>query len=161
MTDNQLDTPNIKLTPEQNTQVEAYQVKLANLLSEINNATKILRGTKTECDRAIKEKAYQEELLAGLTPKVEEKKKQIDAYNEEINNASTSLSKLQEEIKVKTTKQAELDSEYEARESSLVADEDEVDRREVKLNEKENSLQTNKDAFDAKVAKLKEVISTF
>jgi len=56
----------IKLTDEQTAQLEEFQLRLTTLTSEIANHTKILKGIKSECDRAVSEKSYQEELLNKL-----------------------------------------------------------------------------------------------
>ena len=57
-------TANPTLTFDQLQAIDVAQKTLANLQSEITNATKILKGTKMECDRAIKAQAYHEGLLA-------------------------------------------------------------------------------------------------
>lgn len=154
-------TSNIKPTDEQAAQLEQYEIKLSNLLSEITNATKILKGTKIESDRAVKERAYQEELLAELTPKVEEKRKQLDGFNEEINKATSALSKLQEEIRIKSEEQIAKDYVFQSKSDELERQIAEYNTKTAQSNRREASLQKNEILFNQKVAKLKEVISTF
>lgn len=161
MVDNHLDNKNIVLTPEQTAGIEEYQVKLATLLSETVNATKILKGIKMETDRAVKEKAYQEEMLTDLTPKVVEKKSQIDGYNEEINKATSTLSKLLDEIKSKTAEQLEKDTLFKEREDKISAKELQLSNQGSAISKEKILLNNDKVDFNAKVAKLKEVISTF
>lgn len=161
MITNQTDDKVIQFTPEQTASLEEYQARLSNLLSEIVNHTKILKGTRSECDRAVRERAYQEELLAELTPKVEEKRKQLDSYNEEINKATSDLAKLKEEIRVKTERQAEQDGEFTKREERIKDFEKVLSNQKATLDKRDDEHIKAFDAFAAKVAKLKEVLSTF
>ncbi len=159
MTDNETNTP--ILTPEQLKAIEYSKTVLHNLEAEISIAQKTLKQTKSESERAIKDKAYQEGLLNEISPKVIEKTSQINALNEEINNASTVFSKLQAEIKTKTAEQVEKDSEFQAKSDGLDKIIAEYNEKTTQSNKKEASLQKDNMIFNQKVAELKRVISTF
>lgn len=161
MIDNKLDDKNIKLTAEQTAGLEEYQLRLSNLLSEIVNHTKILKVTQKDCDKAVKERAYQEELLTQIAPKVVEKQTQLDALNGEISNATTTLSKLQAEIGIKTAEQAKKDSEFENRENYVKSEEEKLQIHQQMVTKLTTEKEQAENIFNQKVAKLKEVIALF
>ena len=160
MTDNNT-TSNPTLTFDQLQAIDVAQKTLANLQSEITNATKVLRGTKLESDRAVKDKAYQEELLANAKTQVEEETKQLNYLTSEIAQSNVILGKLNDEINSKTDIQKKKDDDLQARESAVQNREIEVAKVESSLGTKVSAHAETSQTFNSKVAKLKEVISTF
>lgn len=119
-------TKEIKLTPEQTSQIEEYHKKLANLLSEIVNHTKILKGTKSECDRAVKEREYQEELLKKIESEIplkqaekESIEKSIAIMTEHISDARKKDEKLRKEWEEKAIELRERESKIKENEETL------------------------------------------
>ena len=154
-------TANPTLTFDQLQAIDVAQKTLANLQSEITNATKVLKGTKMECDRAVKNQAYNEELLAGLTTQVEAKKKELADLLANHTDTSSKLSALNSEIKTKTTEQTTKTAELNDRESLVKsAEEANISNNKMLSISLQKHLGDIKD-FNSKVAKLKEVISQF
>lgn len=158
-----MDTPiqNVQLTVEQLHQIEETKKRLAILESEISNATKVLRSTKIEFETAVKDKTYQEELLATVTSQVKNKQLEMTELDEEILKKSANLN----EIKTETESYK---SEKEKSIMTLNDKEDSVSSREEKVTEKEKSVVKSKlihedivKEFNQKVSQLKEVISRF
>jgi len=77
------DTKTVILTKNQSDQIDMVKQRLSVLESEISNASKILKGIRSETDRAVKEKSYQEELLNNFTIKT---KKAEATYKELLSN---------------------------------------------------------------------------
>jgi chromosome segregation ATPase len=160
MTDNN-STSNPTLTFDQLQAIDVAQKTLANLQSEIVIATKILKGTKMESDRAVKEKLYQEELLENTKTQVEDETKQLNYLTSEIAQSNVILTKLNDEINTKTEIQRKKDVALQDRESAVQKREIEVAKVESSLKEKVSAHAETSQTFNSKVAKLKEVISTF
>lgn len=151
-----IDSPNenVKLTFEQMQQIDIVQKRLSVLESEITSATKILKGTKSECDRAVKEKLYQEELLANIKEVVEQFTVKKDNLVLEIISHTTEIDNLKE----KTT---QLNKENYDKESDIIARTKDLDNAEYNFNQKvqdfstktnqlledQLSIKTAKDAF--------------
>jgi DNA repair exonuclease SbcCD ATPase subunit len=155
------DTSTIKLTDEQTIQITEVKTRVMNLESEVSIATKNLKSIKGESERAIKDKAYQEELLANVKTQVEEEQKQLNYLISEIANSNTILTKLNTEINIKTETQAKKDKEFSERETTLIQREKEYADKSKKLDENNQIFKGQIDTHNSKVAKLKEVISTF
>lgn len=154
-------TTNVQLTLEQLQQLDIVKKRLSNLESEIVNATKILNGTKMECDRAVKEKLYQKELLGNLTTKIEGMKVNIDNLDRGIKEKDVILSELNDEIKSKSTEYKDKVQELKDREEKIIQKEIQFSELGNKLGKQEILLNNEKADFNSKVAKLKEVISSF
>jgi len=158
-----IETPNenVKLSFDQMQAIDLTQKRLSILESEIAVCQKVLRGTKLESDRAIKEKAYQNELL--------------DSVNKQLSEKQSILSKLDEEILVKSNEKAQLLSyvannkdAQEKREMELKDKEDKVVALEVSSQESINDLkalqvqfQEEQKVFLNKVKALQEVLQIF
>lgn len=158
-----IDTPNenVKLTFDQLQSIDIAQKRLGVLESEIANATKVLRGTKLECDRAVKELDYQNVLLKDITESVNKSKKELEELNlnkQAVKNILDSLNKeISEKLSVHTAKENELAE----RETKVSAKETEINSRHRDLMGKENLHTLDKEDFNKKVAKLKEVLNQF
>jgi len=137
----------IKFTAEHKAELEMYETKLANLLSEIVNHTKILKGTKSECDRAVKERAYQEELLTkmqGEIPLLEKEKVSLEA-------SIVTMNGYVEEAKIESAK---IKEEQDKKQSELAEREVSIKEQEVRLLENQNIYNGVKLELDAKKEKL-------
>lgn len=155
------ETDNVKLTFDQLQAIDTAQKRLAVIESEITNAQKVLKGTKMESDRAVKELAYHEELLADLTAKTEAKNKELIDVKENLNTASEKCDALNKEIKEKEAEQFKKTVELDEREATIAKKEKELSEKGSALGKQEIILNNDKATFNEKVAKLKEVISTF
>jgi len=155
------ETENVKLDFEQLQKIDVVQKRLANLESEINIASKNLTALKKDTDRIYKEKTYQEELLADLTSKTDDKKLQSSKLDESITEHTAMLNKIIEEYKEHKEKITTEKIESSNREEMISKKEAELDEKSKELNEKLVEYTNNVSVFFSKVAKLKEVISTF
>ena len=151
-----IDSPNenVKLTFEQLQKIDVVNKQLANLQSEIANAQKILKGTKLECDRAVKEKLYQEELSVGLVEQVKTLTAQKDGLVQEVTDFTTALNTLKEKTNEINKQNYEREAELIARMKDLKSKEDAFNAKvsdftiqSSKLLEDQLSIQTAKEAF--------------
>lgn len=154
-------TENVKLTFEQLQQIDVTQKRLAQLESEITIATKTLRGTKLEADRATKENAYQQELLMKISTQVDAKKKELEELNSVYTQTKSELSNLQSNIADKTVTQAAKDTELKNREDKLASGELALSKAKAKLEDDQNVHEQNVSVVNAKVEAIKQAISTF
>jgi chromosome segregation ATPase len=152
---------NPTLTFDQLQAIDVAQKTLANLQSEINNATKVLKGTKMECDRAVKNQAYNEELLGNLTTQVETKTKELADLKESITEKTAMLNELLSQFKEHTDLMTKGKADHDDRETKITKREQELNSKDSQLVKIQFALESEKSDFNSKVAKLKEVISTF
>lgn len=96
MTTNSSDK-NIALTYEQLGQIEEATTRLRNIENEIVIASRNLGIENKEVVKATKERMYQEELLAELTPRVADTKKELSDLQEIIAESKDSLNNLRKE----------------------------------------------------------------
>jgi uncharacterized protein (DUF3084 family) len=155
------DTSNIKFTDEQTRQLEEFKTRLSNTETEISIANKNLGVIKKEIEKSTKEKIYQEELLAEITPKVEAKQSELKKAEEDLVNTKGTINKLNKEITEKTLQNNAKIIELENREIDVIKKEKGLSNREANYEANFKILKKYKDDFDLKVAKLKEVISIF
>ena len=155
------DESNIKLTPEQITAIEYSKSVLLNLEVEISIAQKTIRQVKSESERAIKDKAYQEELLAEVTNQVSASKINLENLTAQINEMIDQLNLLREESKKLGISHQEKSTELSNREFVVSKKETELCNKEIKHNKDLNDLFIDKTDFDSKVARLKDVTSQF
>ena len=154
-------TTNPTLTFDQLQAIDVAQKTLANLQSEINNATKVLKGTKMECDRAVKNQVYNEELLGNLTAQVETKTKELADLKESITEKTAMLNELLSQFKEHNDKMATAQVAHDERETQIATKELDLASKENKLTKIAFALDSERKELNQKVAKLKEVISTF
>jgi chromosome segregation ATPase len=135
------------------------QKRLSNLESEVTIATKVLKGTKMEGDRAVKEREYYEGLVAEL-----ETKKQ--SLTKDVESLSATKAELEKACADFRAEMATAKSEHEIRTAEHSKREDAVSTREAdvmnvsnELTSKTNKLEEEKAVFNAKVAKVREVVS--
>lgn len=161
MIDNQLDTNNVKFTAEQTEAVEESKRRLLNLESEISIASKNLKVIKAETEKAIKEKSYQEDLLANINGQVISAQNKFNELNESIIKASDSLSSINQEIAKKSDLIISKEKEFKDREDNLETQEKENITFNENLNVFAKELSSKEEDFNTKVANLKGVISSF
>jgi hypothetical protein len=155
------ETENVKLTFEQLRQIDVVQKRLSNLESEITIATKNLNALKKDTDRIYKEKMYQEELLANLTTQTDTKKLELIKLGESITEHSNILNKLITEYKEHTEKMTIEKDEHSVKGERISKKEIELNEKSSELNEKLKEYEINVSCFFSKVAKLKDLISSF
>jgi chromosome segregation ATPase len=151
----------IKLTDEQTLQLETYQTRLANLEGEISIATKNIKALKSDTEHAIKEKTYQEEQLATLTSQIETKTLASAKLDEQITEKTAQLNELLSQFKEHTDLMAKGKSDHEVRESKVVSEEQKLAEHTKVVEQLTAERLAEEESFNSKVAKLKEVISTF
>ena len=154
-------TSNPTLTFDQLQAIDVAQKTLANLQSEITNATKILKGTKMECDRAIKAQAYHEGLLADLTSQTDTKTLNSSKLDTEITEKTAMLNELLSQFKEHTDKMASENADHTAREVKISQKEKQLSEQGSAIGREKVLFENDKATHNSKVAKLKEVISTF
>jgi chromosome segregation ATPase len=158
---NDTPTENPKLSFDQLQAINVTQKRLAVLESEIVNATKQLRSTKLEADRATKENIYQNELLSTVSASVVKKNTEATKLDEEILSKKDVLAHLNSEIATKSAEHTTKIMELKDREDKVVATELSTHQREVDILDGRDDLNNDIRNWKDKVAKLKEVISTF
>jgi ABC-type transporter Mla subunit MlaD len=156
-----IDTPekNMELTLEQRQQQNAFQNKLLNLESEVNIATKNLKGIKLESERAEKERKYQEELLANIIPQVEEKTKELKDLQGNITEKTALLNELLAQYKEHADLMVSGKANHDDRESKISSQEADLNERSQSLDKTAERMSKTSEEFFKKVAKLKEVIA--
>lgn len=151
---------NPKLTFEQLQAIDVAEKKLANLHREIDISTKDLRVLSLDINKAIKERAYQEDLMAGLAPQIEEKKTVIAKLDTEIDTKSVELKTLHAGADEITLANTTKDKELKDREEKVAVKEKEQAENTTRLKHISDSLGNQIDEHNAKVAKLRGVIDT-
>jgi len=160
MLNNQIE-PAIKLTDDQSRAIDETKRTLLNLESEISIASKNLKVTKADNEKLIKERIYQEELLNTITSKVNLVQTTLTELESNIADKTKELTKLNKKIET-------LENDILIKEANLKDREEKIIIEEKKQEEKHNSiiestycLSKEKEEFNLKVDKLKEVISQF
>lgn len=158
-----IDTPNdnVKLNFDQLQAIDTAQKRLSVLESEVGIAQKILKGTKMEIDRAVKEKAYQEEILGTVSAQLNEKKSFASKLDEDILAKQAELHNILSEYKNHSDKMTAEKMEMKDAKDALLAQEKFLASKSLLVSSGSKDLEDNKSEFNEKVSKLKEVISTF
>lgn len=152
---------NLKLTDEHTKEIEAYQLKLSNLLSNIVIATKTLKVNKSDNDTLVKDKQFSEEKLEKVNVELAPKLKQLEVLDAELNDKNLILRELESKIISQTEAYRIKANEMNERETAVIEKEKELaEQQEIFKNTTEIYLK-NAEIYDAKVAKLKEVIKDF
>jgi chromosome segregation ATPase len=155
-----LSTPesNVVFTDDQKKQLEVFETRLSNTQSEVRVAAKALSAINNDTVVAIKEREYQDDLLASITAQIDVARKTFDEVNEQIPVARETLSSLQRDI-------AEKDGAMNVKQMELKDREDAVTKREKDVSTKIEMLRNQKDYldnakydFEIKVSKLRGVI---
>lgn len=154
-------TTNVKLTLEQLQQIDAVEQKLSGLNTQVNVATKNLKVVTNDTNRFAREIEAQKPVLESLKTQVEEETKQANYLTSEIAQSNVILGKLNDEINTKTVAQNKKDTALQDREANLVKAENEYIIKQENLGNATTEHKTTSETFNAKVAKLKEVIKDF
>lgn len=144
----------IELSEEETKKLAIYFKKLSDLQSDIANNTKTLVGTRSECDRAVKDRQYQEELLATVTEQVtalQAKKESLEADVATHTASITEMAAKAHDIEAAhSAKTAELDSREKAlkeKEDAYAARLENLVMQAAKLQEDKLAIETAKEAF--------------
>jgi len=134
----------IKLTEEQQKQIEVVQTRLANLENEVVIANKALVAIKAESVSATKERMYQEELLTQTKQAIEDSKKDLEDVTKLLADAKMELisvtteidsTKTQYESRVQDIQERELAISTAEKEQSIALET--ITTTEKRLKEKE------------------------
>ncbi len=155
------ETKNVELTFTQSQAIEETKNRLAVLESEIVNATKVLKGTKMEIDRATKENAYQNELLITVTGQLETTKSDLAEAQEELTNTKNENLKVNNETSERLKKAEVKETELKNKEESIAKTTIILENQKTSLDKRDDAHIKIFDEFTSKVSKLKELISTF
>ena len=151
----------IKLSDEQTLAIEETKNRLANMEAEISIATKNFKTIKQDTEKAIKERAYEEERLSSIVNQIkplEDKKVELESA---IIEKIAELGKINSDIKESVVKQEEKEKELNDREELVVKNDKYLSERKEILDNKEIEIKDQTDSFNSKISKLKEVISEF
>lgn len=151
----------IKFSDTEQAQLEEFKNRLSNLESEVSIATRNLRAIKSETERAIKDREYNQGLLNDVLLKLEDKSKALDTIDSAYNETSSKLSALNSEIEEKTKLYDAKDKELSEKEERNIIMQKSLDNENNRLQKKEEALNKIQELHEQKVAKLKEVISIF
>lgn len=151
----------IKLSDEQTLAIEETKNRLANMEAEISIATKNFKAIKQDTEKAIKERAYEEERLNSIVNQInplEDKKVELESA---IIEKLAELGQINSDIKESTIKQEEKERELNEREGLVIKNEQYLLGKKEILDNKEIEIKDQIDSFNSKVSRLKEVISEF
>lgn len=154
-------TSNVKLTLEQLQQIDAVETKLAELNTQIAVANKNLRVITNDSNRLAKERISAETLLADLTTQNETLKKSVDSLTETHNKTQTDITNLESEMVAKKAVHDKRETDLNDWEAKSLAIQNSLNKESAELNNNKVLHENDKATFNSKVAKLKEVISTF
>lgn len=158
MLDNQDTT--IILTIEQQQAIEETKVRLLNLENEISLGNKALKQLKSESERAIKDKAYQEELLDEIVAKVSSARSQLAEIEPQVIEKTAQLNHLLDFIREETVSHETKNKELTEREEEIKEMEKITYKRETDILNVRDDLNTEMKTHKEKVARLKEVLAT-
>ena len=158
---NNNETSNVKLTLEQLQQIDAVESKLAELNTQLAVATKNLKVITNDSNRLAKERISAETLLADLTTQNETLKKNVDTLTETLNSTRTANTNLESEMVAKKAVHDKRETDLNNREAVITNKEKEIASVESSLGDKVSKHAEEVKIHNSKVAKLKEVISTF
>lgn len=161
MIDNQLDKPNIKLTPEQTQAIETSQQRLTIIQIEIANTTKALNALKNDSSIALKDANYQKEILANINIQIAQANETLDALKKSIVKNQSIESDLREEIETNTKIQTEKEMSLKDREVTIEKKENDIKNKELALNQLVANHAKEYFNFSTKVVNLKEVLKDF
>lgn len=150
---------NVKLTDEQLKAIEMVQHRLTVLQNEVTSATKVLNSIKNDSVVAVRDLAYQNDLLATVTAQVKEAKDKLNVLNETNANLTESNSKLGIEIASKNAELSTKEAGLADKENTILEKENGLSNKKAWLDKSVREFTEEKEEFNAKVAKLKEVIS--
>lgn len=154
-------TENVKLTLDQLKQLEVVETRLGNLQTEIKLATKNLSALTNDTNRITKEKEYQEGLLVTVSTQVIEGQNKVNTLNEQILVLQDTLAKTASEISTKRAEFTKKEVSMNEREDSLLAKENDYAERKATLSKEEEDFIEKEEVFNTKVEKLRELIETF
>jgi chromosome segregation ATPase len=154
-------TSNVKLTLEQLQQIDAVESKLAELNTQIAVANKNLKVITNDSNRLAKERIAAETLLADLTTQNETLKKSVDSSTETLNKTKTDISNLESELVAKKAVHDKRETDLNNRETIIASKEKQLSEQGEALGRETILFNNDKSIHNSKVAKLKEVISTF
>ena len=152
---------NIKLTDEHLAQIQEGENRLSNIESLTTIANRNLKTAKLELERTTKDILLQTEKLTALTSQVDAKNKELESVTASHSETSVKLSTLNNEIETKTATHSAKETELANRESKVVSDEKKLAEHTNVVEQLTSERLAEENIFNAKVAKLKEVISTF
>ncbi len=161
MIDNQTDTNNPVLTPEQTKAIEEAKTRLLNLENEISIATKNLKAIKAESERVTKEVVYQNDLLNETKSKLAIALVALSETEDKILAKTVELNSLSSDIKNQSTQAESKSTDLTEREKRIADREIQQNKTLEMLHLKVETLADKTDSFNKKVAKLKEVLSLF
>ena len=147
---------NVELTFEQLQQIDVHKKILANLESEVLSAQKVLAGTKLECERAIKDLAYRNDLLSEIEPKIKSKRDELQELNRMVGEINAVKEKQEEEIRTANKIMSDKEQELRERDAKLSISEQEHNKKVEEHNKKSDELSKHKEMVEtAKNAFLK------
>jgi chromosome segregation ATPase len=154
-------TDNIKLTDEHLAQIQEGENRLSSIEALITIANRNLKVAKLELERTTKDILLQTEKLATLAPQIETAETKYKDLTDQFNDGQISLKNLNSEIETKTADLATKITELNDREAKISEKEKQLSEQGSALGREKILHENDKATFNSKVAKLKEVISTF
>ena len=154
-------TDNIKLTDEHLAQIQEGENRLSSIEALITIANRNLKVAKLELERTTKDILLQTEKLATLAPQIETAETKYKDLTDQFNDGQISLKNLNSEIETKTADLATKITELNDREAKISEKEKQLSEQGSALGREKILHENDKVIFNSKVAKLKEVISTF
>ena len=146
---------NVQLTPEQLQAIDVAQQRLYNLQNETTVATRTLSALKNDSVVALKDKDYQEKLLADVVSKVTAVQIQLNTLEISANSSREILNSLTQEIAKKSDILAVMEADFKKRDDDLAQKERELTDRETQVSAKEADLSSMESLLSDKHAKIK------
>ena len=152
---------NIKLTDEHLASIQEGENRLSNIDSLLSIANRNLKIAKLDLERTTKDILLGQEQLTALTSQIEVAKTKYQDLSDMYDDGKRSLEVVKNESLEISARHSDKGVELADRESVIVQKEQELAKQTTALNSSVDNHESNKSNFNAKVAKLKEVISTF
>lgn len=142
---------NIQLTDTQTLQIEEAKKRLSNLQGEISASQSNFRAIKSDTEKAINERNYNESLLSEIEKKVIESQKTLDILSVQITEKNITLERIQAESNLATDSNTAKTIELNEREIGIGLKEKEYEKKvEAQSKEKEQILADKKLIASAK-----------
>lgn len=147
----------IKFTDEQSKQLEAFQIKLSNLQTEIRIANQNINTAHNDAIVATKEREYQEQRLAEINSNIIPAQAKLDEITNAIADAQASLSEFNKKSVVRESAIATKELELKDREDQILKRERNIEAGYDDLKKKIQSHEQDAVVFQEKVSKFKKI----
>lgn len=149
----------VKLTDEHNAELEVFKGRILVAEEELQMRERRLKVIKSDTERAVKEKEYQEAQLQEVSNKFKDREQELQDIAVAIASAREEQKKAATERVEADKKAAERDSALIVREEQLSSQEKELAKRERAVVEKEQELSFKEESIHTAETRLQEALN--